>query len=357
MPDARRQGIKAARPAIEIAGQDEPALGVALLELCVTETTIGLYRCEARFGNWGQKPGQPLGFQYFDRKKLDFGKKLKIKIADETIFDGVITALEGIFPEGATSEVAIFAEDRLQDLRMTRRTRTFSDVTDEDVFRQIAQDHSLSTELSVTGPTHEVLAQLNQSDLAFLRDRARATGVEVWVDGSTLKAKPRASRRGQPVKLALGTELYEASALADLAEQRSSVSVSGWDPSSKDAISESADSAAVSAELGNDEGGGSILDSALGRRVESLAHRVPLSADEARSCAEAHYRDRARRFVVLRARAAADARLRAGTVVELSGMGDLFSGRYYLSEVRHIFDEKGLRTEMIGERPGLGRAQ
>jgi len=67
---------------------------------------------------------------------------------------------------------------------MTRRTRSFADASDADVMRTVAQDHSLTPDIDVSGPTHKVLTQVNQSDLAFLRERARAVDAEVWVEGT-----------------------------------------------------------------------------------------------------------------------------------------------------------------------------
>ena len=85
-------------------------------------------------------------------------------------------------------------------------------------------------------------------------------------------------------------------------------------------------------------------------------HSVPLSSAEAQAQAEAAFRLIARRFVVGRGRAQADERLRVGTFVDLKGLGPLFSGKYYLSEVRHLFDGAGgLRSEFAAERPSLGR--
>src|SRR5258705_8493580 len=43
----------------------------------------------------------------------------------DTLFEGRIMALEGQFPEGRQPQLVVLAEDRFQDLRMTRRTRTF----------------------------------------------------------------------------------------------------------------------------------------------------------------------------------------------------------------------------------------
>ena len=227
--------VKPARPTISVGGQDKDLLGQGLLGMVVHETVTGLYRCEAVFGNWGTVAGQT-GFLYFDRRLLDFGKAFAIKLGSDTLFDGRITGLEAHFPEGRPPELAVLAEDRFQDLRMTRRTRTFADVSDADVMQTVAGDHGLSPSISVSGPTHKVLAQVNQSDLAFLRERARAIDAELWMSGQTLNVKPRSGRTGAALPLAFGRELREFSALSDLAGQRTSVNVSGWDVSSKSAL-------------------------------------------------------------------------------------------------------------------------
>ena len=121
-----------------------------------------------------------------------------------TLFVGKITALEARYPEGNSPSLVVLAEDRFQDLRMTRRTRTFADVYRlATVFSQIAGDHGLTPDVGVTGPTYKVLAQVNQSDLAFMRERARALDAELWVTDSTLSVQPRSSRGGSPVTLDL----------------------------------------------------------------------------------------------------------------------------------------------------------
>ena len=42
-----------------------------------------------------------------------------------SIFAGRVTALEAEYPMGGGAELVVLAEDRLQELRMKRRTRTF----------------------------------------------------------------------------------------------------------------------------------------------------------------------------------------------------------------------------------------
>jgi len=349
-------GLTTSRPAISVDGQPKPELDGGLLRMQITENTSGLYRCEAAFSNLGDKDGRS-NFLYFDRRTLDFGKAFQVKLEDDFIFDGKITALEACFPEGQPPEFTVLAEDRFQDLRMTRRTRAFTDVSDSDVMNQIAGDHGLRADVGVTGPSYKLLAQINQSDLAFLRERARSIDAELWMDGSTLSAKPRTSRsNGGAIELNYGAKLREFTVIADAAGQRTSVIVCGWDVGAKSELKFEATESAISGELNGDASGASILQAAFGDRKESLVHTAPLTSQETQAEAEAYFKMSARRFVVGRGVADTTGKLRVGAYVDLKELGQLFNGKYYLAEVKHVFDlAKGMRTEFVAERPGLGR--
>jgi uncharacterized protein len=347
--------LQIARPTITVGGEVRATLADGLLGLLITEDTAGLARCEAQFGNWGAT-GARADFLHFDRRVLEFGKDIEIKIGSDALFIGRITALEGRFPQGRPPEIVALAEDRFQDLRKARRTRTFADVSDADVFGSIAQDHGLTPDLAIDGPRHRVLAQVNQSDLAFLRERARAIDAELWVENRTLHAAAHTRRRSEPLDLAYGAALREFTVLADLADQYTNVAVSGWDVAAKREVKHEAGEEAIRSELEGEPSGSSILQSAFGQRTQSLAHTVPLDAQTARFEAETFYRLGARRFVVGAGVAETNPQLRVGASVRLSGLGALFNGRYYLTEVRHLFDgQQGIRTEFTAERPSIGR--
>lgn len=348
----------AARPSIQLDGQENGELTDGLLGLLVEETREGLYRCEATFGNWGTKEGA-VGFLYFDRQLLDFGKPFAVVAGDgeaqATIFDGRITGLEAHFAHGRPPQVTVLAEDRLQDLRMTRRTRVFEDASDRDVFNQIASAHSLQPQIDLDGPTYPVVAQVNQSDLAFLRERARALDAEVWVEGGTLHAQQRGRVDRGRVTLAYGRGLREFAALADLARQRTSLFVSGWDTDAKEPISAEAVTSVLQPELNGFVSGPAVLEQAFGARPERVVHAVPFSEDEARAVAEAHFRVMGRQFVTGRGMAEGDARIRVGARVTIENVGPLFEGEYTVAEARHTFEPRdGYRTRFLVERAGLG---
>jgi phage protein D len=353
---ADTQAYRAARPTIAVGGRDDPVLSDRLLGLLIVENVEGLYRCEALFSNWGAKHNC-VDFLYFDRKVFDFGKVFRIKLGRDTLFEGRIMGLEAHFPNGSAPQLNVLAEDRFQDLRMRRRTRSFTDMTDTAVMQQIAGEHGLSPKVNVPGPSQKLLAQVNLSDLAFLRERARALGAELWMEGSTLHAELRTRRQASTYRMNYGKELREFTVLADLAGQRSSVAVSGWDVKAKDSLHYEATDSVLSGELNGDTSGANVLTSALGTRKESLVHTVPVTAQEVQVEAEAFFRMSARRFLVGRGLSETDSRLRVGNQVDLQGLGPLFNGKYYLAEVRHTLDgTHGFRTEFTAERAGLGKA-
>jgi len=348
--------LRSARPVIVLDGQTADDLAAALNELRIEDRSDGLAHCELSFGNWGLRDGST-NYTLFGRDRLDFGKRIEIKLGDERLFSGRIMALEGNFPHGSIPELVVFAEDRLQDLRMQRRTRSFEQQSDADIACSIASDHGLQSSISLSGPTHAVLAQVNQSDLAFLRERARAAGGELWIEGDTLHLADRPSRAGgSAIALAYGDNLLGFRVRADLALQRSQLTVSGWNPRDKAAISESAGASVLSGELDGGESGVALVESALGSRPDTVAHLNPSDASEARALAESWLRQIGRRFVVGHGKASPNARIKPGAQLDLAGLGPIFNGKYTVTEVCHRFDlAEGARSEFTVERPAIGR--
>ena len=352
--------LYSARPAFALDGAAEASLSDTLTALDVVDAVDGMARCEAAFSNWAPSgDGSAANYVFFDRNVFDFGRALTVSggagEAGGTLFDGRITGIEAHYLPDRAPEVTVLAEDRLQDLRMTRRTRSFEDVTVGDVASALAQDHSLRTDLDVDGPTFRTLAQVNQSDLAFLRDLARMADAEAWVEGDTLHVVARARRDGGALTLRFGDRLHEFSVLADLATQRTAVVASGWDVAAKEPVSHEAGPEAVQAETASLEGGAAVLESAFGPRVDRVVHPSPGTQEQARALAEATFRQQARRFVSGQGTAEGDARLRVGATVTLEGLGALFAGDYTVVEARHTFSADGFRTRFRVERPGLGR--
>jgi len=194
--------------------------------------------------------------------------------------------------------------------------------------------------------------QWNQSDLAFLRARARLIQAEVWLTGETLHFATRGNRNGTTITLIQGDELLEVRIRADLAHQRTAVRVSGYDARDRDRIEEEAGGDVVQAEISSGRTGPQVLERAFGARVSRVVRDAPLVAAEARAWARAELRRRARAFVTVTGTTNGTPDMVVGSVLTLDRVGKPFNGGgYYVTRVCHAYDlTDGFRTHFDAER-------
>jgi phage protein D len=350
--------MTAPAPVFEIDGVVKGELARDLLRLEVEETTAGLKTLSARFVAQGPNPRSPEETQlYLDGSLIDFGKKLAVAVgfgeAARTVFKGVVSGLEAVFHEKKEPEVHVFAEDGLMKLRMTRRLKTYEHLTDAQIAEAIAHEHGLTPETDADGPTYDVVQQWNMSDLAFLRERARLIQAEVWCRDDTLYFKTRDKRNAPGLTLVQGNHLIVVQARADLAHQRTSVTVSGYDARERAAIDEEAGSEAIDGEVSGGRTGVSVLQRAFGERVSYRVREAPLTGPEARAFARAEMLRRARAFVTVVGTTRGSPDLTVGSRLTLERVGTPFNGPgYYVTRVCHTYDPRnnGLRTRFEAER-------
>ncbi|MCG2593185.1 hypothetical protein LZ009_10375 [Ramlibacter sp. XY19] len=348
-------------PEIKVDGQVQAGLQRDLQLLQVEEDVHGLKRLQASFVAIGPREGErDEKLNWLDGAVLDFGKTVAIAMgasdARETVFEGKLSALELAMDQGRAAEVMVFAEDALMNLRMTRRFKTYENVSDSDLVSQIASEHGLSPSADLDGPSWPLVQQWNQSDLAFLRERARRLAAEVWVADGALHVATRDKRNGNKVTLIQGGTLVQARLRADLAHQRSKVVVGGFDDQDQDAIDEEAAASIVAGEAQGHTHGPQVLERAFGERVSYRVREVPVQDAQATALAKAALLARARRFVGVTGIADGNTGIRVGTLLKLERVSPMFEGEgFYVTRVKHQFDlETGYRTHFEAERPWLG---
>jgi len=353
--------VVSARPRFEIEGEEVSRLAIDLLRLEVTHDEEGLSRLEAVFLNWGRREEeQAPGFLYFDREILDLGKRVAVKAGEgddlATIFDGAVSALGGLFPDLRPPELRVYAEDALMKMRMRERTRFYEQQDEAGIAGRVAQDHGLSSDAEASGAQHKELWQVNQDDLSFLRERARAADARIALSEGELRFVPRRGQAGgDPIRLSKEDALIHFEAVADLAHQRTEVQVHGWSVADKAAIHEAATKDEARAESRGGKTGPEVLED-LGWEVPQHLHlEVPATSEEARGIARSIALRRARRFLTGKGVTDGTPGLAVGSEVELLDLGEMFSGRWTVCAVRHTWTQgDGLRTHFRVERVDLG---
>lgn len=349
--------LVAGSPVFTVDGEVRGELARDTIHFEIEEDTAGLRTLRARFVAFGPRDGdREEQLLYLDGGVFDFGRPVDISIGPtgemRSIFNGFVSGIEAVFLEETEPEIVIYAEDRLMDLRMTRRTRTYENVTDADIAEEIASEHGLTAEVAVDGPTYDRVQQWNMSDLAFLRERARLVQAEIWFQDDTLYFMSRENRTAPELTLVRGNEIISLEVRADLAHQRTAVHVGGYDATERDVIDEMAGEDAIAAEVSGARTGPAVLKNAFGERISHRVREVPMNDQEAGQWARAEMLRRARAFVEVCGVTNGTADLTVGTRLTLERVGGPFEGDgYYTTRVRHTYDlSQGHRTHFEAQR-------
>ena len=133
--------------------------------------------------------------------------------------------------------VIVRAHDRTHRLNRSRKTRTFTGLTDAAIAQQLGSEAGL--QVKAGGPEaaipHDRVQQNDQTDFDFLRERAAAIGYEVFTDGMTLHFEKR--RLAPPTIVGCMPEdvgVRAPPAWIASPESVKEVNVRGWNPVKKD---------------------------------------------------------------------------------------------------------------------------
>ncbi len=344
--------VYSARPTVRINSQEYAKVSELVIGMEMTEQEGGMSTLELRLSNVASEPEGGADLAFEDDAILTLGATIGIyggeELAPVEVFTGTIMAVEAHFPEEGPPELVVLAEDALQKARIERRTATYDDMSVSDLVSEIAGRLGLTP--IVTGLTDNIgtWVQFNESDLAFLRRVLTRYDGDVQVVGDELHVSPRADvQRGTP-ELEMHSQLRRVRVIADLADQTTEVTVTGWDPIQGRRVSGAATGTNLAP--GSGQTGSQVLRDAIGERRHHLSHLTASTDEEATALAEAAFDRRARRFVVVDATSEGNPVLRVGTHVTLTGMGERFDNTYYIVRACHRWDdETGYWTDFEAE--------
>jgi phage protein D len=186
--------------------------------------------------------------------------------------------------------------------------------------------------------THDYVLQCNQSDWAFLQERAQRIGYEVFVDHKILYFRPHQYAQGKKQSLTLGDTLYEFFPRSTTMNQIDKIGVKGWFPKEKkDEIAE----AKVGKEgniMGGKMAGVKAVKKAFGTSNYSIVDQPFHTKAEADEMATGQFQNMAIAYITGEGKCLGNADLKVSEVVEITGIGKRFSGLYYLTSVEHHYD-------------------
>jgi phage protein D len=350
--------IYSARPTLRIAGQEDARLTALLTAMRMEEAEGGMSTLELRLVNWTASGDGRAELAFDSNSSLKLGADLSVYTGDTTspceIFKGHVSAMEMVCNYGTPPELVVLAEDALTAARRGRRSKIYTDMTPADVVSAIAGDLGLSPHVSGLSSPSATWAQLNETDLSFLRRLLARFDADLQVVGSDLQVSPRTDVSRGTIELVLNSQLARVRITADLADQVTAVTVAGWNAQDGSAVKGEV-SSITNAGPGSGKSGLDWAQEVFSSRSEHLSTPAVASNDEARAVAEAALDQRARGFVRAEGTAEGNANLRVGSNVRIAGVSPQYDNTYYVVRACHLFDlQKGYRTDFNAECAYLG---
>jgi phage protein D len=285
------------------------------------------------------REGNPveIAFGYRDKKK--------------TSLSGEITGVEPEFPESQPPTLTIRGYDRRHRLMRSRRSRSFTNCKDSDIASQLASDANLRPQVEDSRVTLPYVLQHNQTDLEFLVTRARRINFEVVVTDRDLLFRPRKIADTAELTLHREVELLQFRPRLTTLGQVPQLEVRGWDPTTKQEIIGHAGIGDEPQLMAGSNSGPSATQRAFNTSKSARVTTPVQSQDEADEMAKRSFAEMALRYIRADGVCIGEPRMRAGTIVSVEGIGDRFSGSYYVLSVEHSFQpKKGYRTYFSARR-------
>lgn len=298
-------------------------------------------------------------FKYSDRQLFDPGERIELTMgyqgALRMMLKGEITSLRPSFPAGGASTLAISGLNILHRFRTQQESRTYLGLKDSEIAEQIAQRLKVKIEAikSANEPTFNYLIQDNQYDIIFLMERARRIGYDIVIEerpsGSTsetvLVYRPSTNVHQPTYRLTYGKSLIEFAPELTTANQVSKVTVRGWDNVQKKPITYTATRQDLVTKGVGPRGGQDKIEKSVEAKAEIVATKPVESDAEARTLAIQILEGIAKDMVKGNGSVPGLPDVRAGTVLEIDGLGDRFSGRYFVVSTTHAIGDSGYTTQ------------
>jgi uncharacterized protein len=259
-----------------------------------------------------------------------------------SVFKGEIVGIEPSYKAQGDSRVVIRCFNKMHRMIRGKKSKTYQNMSDQDIVSQIVGDHGLSAECgSDPKITHEHVYQHNQTDLEFIRVRGARLGFAVWCEDTKLyfDAPKTDQDSGIELKIEEAAEhhLKAFHARVSAANVVNKVTVRGWDPKKKEEIV--GEATAAGSRLGSTNASSAAGE--LGSAVTFTVDHPIYSVAEAQAIAKSKLGEHMMSYLTGEAECRGHGAYKPGIVVKVTVNADTpddrFNGKYLVTGVTHKY--------------------
>ncbi|MEM7510103.1 MAG: type VI secretion system tip protein VgrG, partial [Bacteroidota bacterium] len=261
---------------------------------------------------------------------------------EDLIFKGEIVKHGIQIRQNGTTLLKVEARDIAYKLTLAYKNRYFQEQTDSEVIEDILGEYEIDHELTDTSVTHPELVQYETRDWDFILSRADVNGRFCLVDDGVFNLIQPDFDQESNLTLQFGATILEFDAEIDSRMQYKMIKTQSWDASTQELIEAEAAEPAI-----EEQGNLSSSELAETNSLEEfiLHHNGNLQANELQSWADAKLQKSRLAKIRGRVRLEGYAGAKPGNILTLSGVGDRFNGKVFVSGVRHYLAEGEWETD------------
>lgn len=285
------------------------------------------------------------------------GKKIDIQLGyrshNDSVFKGIIVKHSIKIRNGGS---VLILECRDEAVKMTSgaNSRYYIDKKDSDIMEEIIDLYGLQKDIKATALSHKEIVQYDASDWDFLICRAEANGLVVKVENGKIIVAPPATGEQSVLKVQYGATLLELDAEIDARWQSKGVTAHSWNATDQEIVSTEGKEPTTT---NNGNLAASQLADVIGGAAHIIRHGGKLSEPELQAWADGRLLKERLAKVRGRAKFQGFAGVMPDKIIEISGIGERFEGKLYVSGIRHSFAkgdwhtdvQLGLNTELFAE--------
>lgn len=287
-------------------------------------------------------------WDYLDDERVKLWQKLAVTVTaddeEQELIAGYVTHLRThIAPEEDGSYVEILGMDATSLMGLEEKIKDWPSKSDSDIAREVFQLYGLAAVADETGVLRDEVINTTiqrETDIQFLKRLARRNGFECFVKGGTgYFRKPVLTEPPQPV---LAAHFGDETTLTSFEAKADALRPTKVEAHQLDVIAKEAQATAVESSELRTLGRDAALSLSAPEGVAPLLlvkHAVAASTQELKNLGGALLEE-AGWFVEGRGEVDSSvygAVLQARRLVPVKGVGEAFSGLYYVTNVRHVF--------------------
>lgn len=291
--------------------------------------------------------GDDKAFEVSEEAHFAPGKKIEILLGYNgdvsSVYKGIIVNL-GIRAYHKHNELILDCSDKAVKMTQGRKSKYFKEKTDKAIISSILTENGLPAAVDATDYEHKQLIQYHATDWDFIRMRAEANGLLVFIeDGKVQVKKPKVDGSAK-LEVTYGKDVLRMDSRVDSRYQMPTIKAYSWSMSDQKMVNSNAKEPSV-----NNHGNltGKALNKVLNTKEFTYYSSAPLERNDMKAWVNSHL------LQTRLARIYGDVEIigtplaKLNTILSIKGFGSRMNGDALITKIKHQA-KGGFWTTTIG---------